>query len=77
MHTSVLRSMCAALTQDKIDDKAQQRKEDQAEYDRVVEVYQERLKSLAQDAQDTALVCCAAPLVSISRSRFYSVMRTL
>ncbi len=44
------------VLQDRIDEKAQQRKEDQAEYDRVQEERRERLASLAEDAQNAKLV---------------------
>ena len=43
--------------QERIDEKGQQRKEDQAEYDRVVEEHRQRLATLAEDAQDAKLVC--------------------
>ena len=56
--------MCTpGVLQDRIGSIAQQRKEDQAEYDRVQEERRERLASLAQDAQDAKLVRQAATLL--------------
>ena len=43
--------MPVSCEQDRIGDKAQQRKEDQAEYDRVAEEHRQRLATLAADAQ--------------------------
>ena len=47
---------CVFPTQDEIGELAQQRKEDQAEYDRVQEMHRERLASLTEEAQDAAQV---------------------
>lgn len=48
--------MILGLVQADVEEKAMKRREQQAEYDRVHEIYQDRLESLAMDAQDPQTV---------------------